>query len=198
MDGHSYGGESARECGITLAASLKTCNHPPAMNPEGASARRQARRTAAGGNKTLASNVRESCQFRFAGGGLWSAMAQFSSFANYMSIPFQLSLIAWLLVCGCSPRDTASSAVAPSHQTNSFVFSDGTTMTVRERSGAELQGIRMIRKSAEGLAESYDAERGRISEEPGGIVRVTLFDAQVDSGSRGRMTVRELSVGLMR
>lgn len=71
-------------------------------------------------------------------------------------------------------------------------------MTVRERSGDELHDIRMIRKSAEGLAESYDAERGRIFEEPGGVVRVTLYEAQIDRGSRGRMKVRELSVGLMR
>ena len=115
-----------------------------------------------------------------------------------MRITFQLSIIAWLLACGCSPRDTASSAVVTEHQTNRFTFSDGTTMTVRERSGDELHGVRMIRKSAEGLAESYDAERGRISEEPGGVVRVTLYEAQVDRGTRGRMTVRELSVGLMR
>jgi hypothetical protein len=55
----------------------------------------------------------------------------------------------------------------------------------------------MVRKSAEGQ-ETYVAERGKISEEPGGIVLVILYDAQVDRGPRGRMTVQELRIRLLR
>jgi hypothetical protein len=115
-----------------------------------------------------------------------------------MRITFQLSVMVGLLLCGCSEHNNAAStAVVTGRPVDHLTYSDGTTLDVRERKGDELFGFRMIRKSPDGQ-ESYVSERGKIAEEPGGIVRVTLYEAQVDRGSRGRMTVQELSVRLMK
>jgi len=130
----------------------------------------------------------------------WRRFVDRNRSPSFMRVTFHLSIvIGCLLLCACSKHDTATRPAARnmSSQAEFVRFSDGTTVQARERSGDELSGVHMVRKSPEG-EESYVAERGKISEEPGGIVRVILYDAQVDRGPRGRMTAKELSIRLMR
>jgi hypothetical protein len=116
-----------------------------------------------------------------------------------MRITFPLPvLVGLLLLFGCSQRDTVRSGAAKdsAHGADLITFSDGTTLEAQTRNGQNLNGVRMVRKSKG--EETYVAERGKLTEEPGGVFCITLYNAQVDRGSQGRMAVDELTIRLMR
>ena len=111
-----------------------------------------------------------------------------------------LILAPWVFVCGCSRSQMSdnSQASGPVRPPDSTTFADGTVMQVRTRDAGSIEGIHIVRKSPEGL-ETYDAERGTISEEADGhTVRVILYDARVDLGARGRMSVEQLKMGFIK
>jgi hypothetical protein len=105
-----------------------------------------------------------------------------------------LLFLACLFLSGCSP---SSSPKHPPTQEESFAFVDGTTMQVRERTGESVRGIHIVRKTSDGGVETTDAETGRISEGTDKqVMRVTLYDAHVDRGQKGRLTAEQLTMDL--
>jgi len=80
-----------------------------------------------------------------------------------------------------------------------FTFADGTTMRVRERSGDSLRGIHIVKKTAEGIFETTDAEKGQISKGTDSqVMRIILYDVRADLGPKGRFTADQTEIGFIK
>jgi len=87
------------------------------------------------------------------------------------------TILAILLPClflfGCSRKEN-------------FTFDGGVTMQVQHRQGDALEGIHLAMK-ADGEAWKFDAKKGKITDEPNGMVSIVLYDVQADLGTKGRV-----------
>ena len=103
------------------------------------------------------------------------------------------AIIACMLICGCSPRETSQRS-----SLQVFTFVDGSVMQVQKRNGQTLEGIHLVERSHEG-SQTCDAEKGRMTEDATGqIVHVILYDAKVELASEQRMQVREMQRDFIR
>jgi hypothetical protein len=149
-------------------------------------------------------------QFRHRGSRHESAVAQLFSLGGYTFMKNTLIvLLSGLLLCGCSQKQASSagSAIDLVQAGKDTVWQDGATLHIAKRDGASIEGIQIVKTSADGKKTTMTADTGTISS--GSIedtadansVKLTLHDARGETlapAGKKVMTMKELILVLKR